>query len=229
MTALKVIFTERSQNMKTGAIPVTTSPSTTCPKTCPFRDGGCYAQNGPMNILWKNLDKGEKGVSWDEFCAKVADLSANKLWRHNQAGDLPGDGVLIAWEQLEKLVDANRGRRGFTYTHYDATIAHNAKSIATANANGFTINLSANNPTHADELKRLALGPVVTVLPREYPDAGGVTPNGHKIVVCPATVGKNGLTCAECQLCARADRPSIIGFKAHGSRAKLAEKNSANA
>jgi hypothetical protein len=225
---MHVLFTERSRNAKTGAIAVTTSPSKTCPTACPFREGGCYAQSGPLKIHWDKLDKGESGVSWAEFCGKVSELGANRLWRHNQAGDLPGDGELIELAKLEMLVNANRGRRGFTYTHYDPTLGGNAQAIASANAGGFTINLSANNPEHADELKKLGIGPVVTILPREYPDAGGRTPNGHKIVVCPATTSQN-TTCAECQLCANTKRSSVIGFKAHGSRAKLTETIAAKA
>lgn len=129
--------------------------------------------------------------------------------RHNQAGDLPGKGGEIDAEALQ-LVEANQGKRGFTYTHKPMTAA-NMAAVKAANDSGFTVNLSANNLTHADELAALAIAPVVTVLPEDYarkerrigkktqwaetveqfrarlaalPTA---TPQARRMVVCPAT------------------------------------------
>ena len=48
---------------------------------------------------------------------KIAALPVNDLWRHNQAGDLPGDGELIDKPKLRQLIKANHGKRGFTYSH----------------------------------------------------------------------------------------------------------------
>ena len=119
------------------------------------------------------------------------------------------------------LVAANAGRRGFTYTHKPAT-ADNLAQIKAANAAGFTINLSANDLTHADVLADTGAGPVVTILPI---DAGAKnrTPAGRLVVTCPAQL-RDDISCADCQLCARSDRPTIVGFLAHGSGAKKAEK-----
>jgi hypothetical protein len=90
----------------------------------------------------------------------------------------------------------------------------NAEAVRAANANGFTINLSANNLQHADELAALGVGPVVTVLPTDQA-SNTVTPNGRKVVVCPATQRDN-VSCATCGLCAR-QRDAIVGFPAHGT------------
>ena len=49
------------------------------------------------------------------------------------------------------------------------------------------------------------------------------TPAGYKVVACPAEKSKR-VTCATCALCQKADRPYIIGFRAHGSRKKLVSK-----
>ena len=119
------------------------------------------------------------------------------------------------------LVAANAGRRGFTYTHKPATV-DNLAQIKAANAAGFTINLSANDLTHADALADTGAGPVVTILPI---DAGAKnrTPAGRLVVTCPAQL-RDDVSCADCQLCARADRPTIVGFLAHGNGAKKAEK-----
>jgi polyferredoxin len=48
------------------------------------------------------------------------------------------------------------------------------------------------------------------------------TPEGRTIIVCPAQT-REDITCATCGLCARADRRVIIGFRAHGSRARVTD------
>jgi hypothetical protein len=84
------------------------------------------------------------------------------LWRHNVAGDLPGNGDKINATMLAELVTANRGKRGFTYTHKHLS-AENLTAIRAANRSDFTI-LSANTLEEADALARKKAGPVVLIL-----------------------------------------------------------------
>ncbi len=232
-----------SSNAKTGPIPVSTTSADTCAIACPFRtdaDGGCYAASGPLALHWRAVTNGGRGTDWASFVGTIARLPLLQIWRHNQAGDLPGDGMRIDADALAALVDANVGRRGFTYTHYEPTGA-NYDAIRRANDGGFVINLSANDVAHADELADTGAGPVVSVLPLEY--ARGFkrgqwtessedyrarlatipmqTPAGRRIVVCPAT-NRDDVSCATCALCAVSARSSIVGFPAHGSGAKRA-------
>lgn len=144
-------------------------------------------------------------------------MRRGQLWRHNQAGDLPGINESINTVELNELVQANKGRRGFTYTHkYNDSSNH--ASIKSANDNGFTINLSANTLEHADKLAKLNIGPIVTILPSNT-TSNVYTPEGRKVVVCPATNRAN-VTCSSCGLCQRANRSIIIGFPAHGIQKK---------
>jgi len=224
MRDYNVSLTAISRNAKTGPIPVSTTSAETCPPTCPFTDkGGCYAGNGPLNLFWQKVTARKLGASWDEFTKQVAKLGKGALWRHNQAGDLPGDGFAIDSAALAKLVRANKGKRGFTYTHYDSLANEgNRDAIAHANANGFTINLSANNLAHADSLAALKIAPVAVVLPSNV--TGNVklaTPQGRKVVVCPATYRDN-VSCASCGLCAL-QRDAIVGFPAHGVQKRKAD------
>lgn len=218
-------LTLASGNAKTGSIPVSTSPSKTCPPSCPLRGGGCYAQSGPLAWHWRRVSQGERGTSWGKFTASIAELPAGQLWRHNQAGDLPGTGDAIDSRALAQLVRANEGKRGWTYTHKpvvgDGNIATgNRASVRHANRNGFTINLSANNLRHADELKAADCGPVVVVVPGDSAHTV-YTPAGNRVVVCPAQRSE-GVTCADCGLCAR-QRSVIVGFLAHGRSSKRVE------
>lgn len=208
-------------NQKTGPIAVITITDETCAEDCPFREESCYARGGPLAIHWRAISRKDKGQSWDDLCCSVSRLPLEIMIRYGQAGDLPGDGVLIDRAALLKMAKAARGRKMFGYTHYDLRLEWNASCVEMAILQGFVINASANNLDHADELKGLGRWPVVTVLPTDYPDRVGFTPAGHRVVVCPAQYQAD-VTCQSCKLCASPKRESIIGFLAHGFGAKHA-------
>ena len=212
-------LTLKSSNSKTGAIPVSTSPASTCPPACPLQSGGCYGASGPLAIHWRAVSTGTRGVAWSEFCDKISTLPTGQAWRHNQAGDLPGDGNRIDADMLAELVAANRGKRGWTYTHKPPTLA-NIAAIRAANRDGFTVNLSANTLAHADDLAELGL-PVAVILAEP---GSTTTPAGRRVVQCPGYSPPGTpppTTCAECLLCYRQQR-AIIGLPVHGSSAKQA-------
>lgn len=221
---MNVSLVLRSSNEKTGKIPVSTTDAGTCPDTCPLKNAGCYAKTGRTRVQWDKVTRGEAGGPWKAFLRQVATLPEGQLWRHNQAGDLPGQNVTIDVIALAALVEANRGRRGFTYTHKPMTTKHHREAVRRANEGGFTINLSANTLTEADGLAALGIGPVVVVLDkpegRRYDLA---TPAGRRVVTCPATY-RDDVTCKSCQLCQRQSRKVIVGFPAHGQQWKAAAK-----
>lgn len=241
---LAILWNPRSSNSKTGPIPVSTTAKASCPTTCPFMGNGCYAESGPLSMIWAAMSAAGPNASfqqgrgtmqttdWAGLCKAVAGLPAGQMWRHNQAGDLPQceepgrvDGVAVY-----ALVQANArsGAKGFTYTHHNVeTDYYNRSVVRDANRDGFTINLSANDLQHADEMSALGVGPVVVVLSSELqpeqnaPAPRLETPQGRKVVVCPATY-RDDVTCASCKLCAIADRDFIVGFPAHGSSKRRA-------
>lgn len=214
-------LTLKSDNGKTGPIPVSTSPASTCPDSCPLKSGGCYAKSGPLKLHWDAVSDNQRGVYWAEFISAIKSLPANQLWRHNQAGDLPGCSDSIDATALAELARANAGKRGFTYTHKPPT-KENLRAIKAARKAGFIVNLSANSPAHADKLLKHGL-PVVTVLPTEaIAHKSAKTPNGAQIIVCPATRSEK-VNCSTCGLCQKAERPFVIGFPAHGTSKKKAD------
>ena len=217
---MKHHLTRVSSNAKTGPIPVSTASNDTCPAACPLKGNGCYAEQGPLALHWRAVNDGRRGGTLDELCAQIRALPKGQLWRYGQAGDLPGDGQQIDVDGLSKLALANKGRRGFAYTHYTPT-GDNAQAIQAAVGAGFTINLSANSLEHADELSGLGIAPVATLLPPEQLEACR-TPAGRLVAVCPASVGD--MDCARCGVCAAPHRKAIIGFPAHGSGAAKARK-----
>jgi hypothetical protein len=243
---MKVQFIAVSQNAKTGPIPASIVERASCWPSCALYENGCYAECGALGMHWDRVSRGVAGASWSEFCAKVAALRPGRLWRYAQAGDLPGYGSQIAGALLEDLVAANTGKNVIAFTHKpvlgdDPIAVENRRLIAAAIRAGFTINLSANNPAHADRLAELEIAPVVTVLARDYArravrhrfkrrrdewaeTIGGWrdrtaclprhTPAGRRVAICPATY--SDATCKTCGACARI-RDTVIAFPAHGA------------
>lgn len=219
----KVHFTLKSGNAKTGPIPVSISERSTCPDTCSFKGNGCYAEGWPLRLHWDKVP--ERGVEWPEFTSAVAALPEGTVWRHNAAGDLPkaDNGTDIDQAKLDALVAANAaaGARGFTYTHHTMTSRANRAAVADANLRGFTVNVSCDNFAEVDNI---GLGlPTVVVLPAldkgQREPKVTYTPGGIKVVTCPAQY-QDKRTCANCELCQRADRKYAIGFRAHGPQHK---------
>lgn len=211
-------FVKKSANVKTGPIPVTYSARETCPPSCPHYRADCYAEDYYTRMTWDKVPA--RGGDIGALCGNVAALPPGQLWRHNVAGDLPGTGESVDPVQLGQIVAANIGKRGFTYTH--KTAPENLQWIKHANDWGFTVNLSADNAGHADQLADTGAGPVVCIVPMDTPEKT-TTPAGRSIVVCPAQTRDN-VTCADCQLCQRTNRAVVVGFRAHGTRAKIADQ-----
>lgn len=216
---MKIHFIRESSNRKTGPIPVTYSERDTCPASCPHYRADCYAEDYYTAMNWNKVPA--RGDNLSDLCEKIAALPEGQLWRHNVAGDLPGRGETVDAAALGEIVRANIGKRGFTYTHKKSADAVMWARHATNW--GFTVNLSADDAGEADALAAHGL-PLVCIVPMDTPEKT-TTPGGLPIVVCPAQT-RDDKTCADCGLCARADRAVIVGFRAHGTRAKIADQKS---
>lgn len=210
---IKVNLVRVSANKKTGPIPVSYTTPESCPDACSLKKNGCYADSGPVQFAWRKAES--HGVEWNEFCDKIATLPKGQLWRHNVAGDLPGQNNEIDPQALRKLIEANKGKRGFTYTHYPLNVAENRKALALANAQGFTVNASCETYSEADQAINYGVAPVVVLQEIDAPKIS-FTPQGNKIVTCPATY-REDVTCQSCELCYNISRRVIVGFPAHGT------------
>ena len=218
-------LTLKSANKKTGNIPVSTTTAKTCPTTCPFNNsnaGGCYADSGPLAIHWRKVTSLERGMSFDLFLKQIESLPADQIWRHNQAGDLPGNGEKLDSTACNDLSKSNKGKKGFTYTHYDPAIHNNSKVINSMNKSGFTVNLSGNNESHAIALKKkYKSAPVVSVVSSDHfaNKKHSYKKEGVTFGRCPADYNEK-VNCKKCKLCAIPQRKSVICFPAHGSGKK---------
>jgi hypothetical protein len=221
----KYHITLKSSNRKTGNLIVVTSSNDTCPDACPFKSKGCYALGGPLRLHWDKISKGERGFSFKTLLSKLKDLPKDSKVRLWQAGDMPGKGNTINLEQVKKLISVI-DYVTFGYTHKPLDVGNNKEAIKLCNDNGVTINLSANNLQHADELYDAGIGPVAVTLLSSCTKSL-CTPKGRKIKICPAALNKE-VHCNSCggdnPLCSRANRDYIIGFPAHGNGKVSVEK-----
>ena len=206
-----------SSNRKTGPIPTTYNSRSTCPPSCPQYRSTCYAEDYHTRMNWDKVD--QRGDDIHGLALKISRLPKFQLWRMSVAGDLPGDGETVDAYALGLIVKANRGRNGFTYTHKKSRDA--IKWARHATQWGFTVNLSADDAGEADQLSAHGL-PVVCIVPMDTPKHT-TTPEGRSILVCPAQT-VDYMTCALCGLCQKADRRQIIGFRAHGTKARITDQ-----
>ena len=205
---------------KTGHMLTTTTDKASCPPACPLMGNGCYAENFWQGIAWSKLGtEARRGVGIDSVVAAIKELPRNAVWRHNIAGDLPGEGDDIHAPSLRKIVKANKGKRGFTYTHKPLN-AHNLACISEANVSGFCVNVSADNMRDMDDILRHTDLPVAVLIPDDA-EKVSFSPDGHKIVACLEQT--RGIKCDKCQLCTDPLRSYAIGFYSHGARKKRVE------
>lgn len=213
---IKVNLVRVTANKKTGPIPVSYTTPDSCPDACSLKKNGCYADSGPMHYAWRKAES--HGVEWQAFCDKIAALPNLQLWRHNVAGDLPAasrQSNTIDVDALRELIAANKGKRGFTYTHYPVSNESNRFAIALANARGFTVNVSCETYAEADTAVGYGIAPVAVLQEIDAPRVS-FTPAGNRVVTCPATY-REDVTCQSCELCYNISRRVIVGFPAHGT------------
>jgi len=224
--------TRCSQNRKAQGLSVISSGRPTCPNACPFKTvyhsngrierKGCYGDcGGPIFMHWNRIDSGQTGISFDAMVERVEkDRSLSRMKRFFDVGDLPGYGNRINYRQLMRLANAASQGDSIAFTHKPLT-PYNTRAIQDAIGAGFCVNLSTNNLIHADEVARLATGPVATVLPSDCTDPIVWTPSGREVRQCRHAT--EGLICADCGWCSKVKRGFIVGFAAHGSMKKTVD------
>jgi hypothetical protein len=209
-----------SSNAKTGPIAVSTSSRATCSPTCPFFENGCYAESGPLLLHWRHVTNGVRGVSFKAFCQQLTKLESGRLFRHNQAGDLPHTAGKISRAFVKSIVSSVKHLKAFTYTHHDISKGENLSLLRYANKHGFTVNLSTESEDAADSAIQAGL-PAVMVADSEESRTTWHTKGGNVVLVCPAQRSEDR-TCADCKLCHKRGKKVIIAFLAHGTSKKKA-------
>lgn len=207
------------------------SISATCPKGCPFKDNGCYAQAGQTHLIMGRLDRAGRGLDPVAVTKAEADAVA-LLWPRGVPQDgaaggrdfrfhVGGDTSCTAGTRA--LADATETLRGrglgeaWSYTHRWRTIPREAWG---------SIHVLASVETSRDivEAKQRGYAPALTVdvARSEQPYKIG----GVRMIPCPYESTPRRPTCSQCRLCLRdlSDSNEGIVFSVHGNDAKLARR-----
>ena len=231
-------MTESSGNTKVGKrVVVTTTSRSSCPDACPLKpeydeDGkripkGCYGDQFHMKMHWDKVTSGERGYSLDELTKRIAKLPYKSMVRHDQAGDLPGDGKFTLYrDDCLKLAKAYRRNLAWTYTSYPLP-GFNLETIREMLRLDFVINKSCFSLEQVDSAMDLGI-PATVVLPCKTKGRKLRTPKGRIVARCPAEMSKD-INCGNCggskgPLCLRKDRDFAVSFYAHGIFKKLVDK-----
>lgn len=216
---VKIRFIGSSKNAKTGDISQTYTTCNTCPKRCPFKHNGCYAENFFVKINWNKTEK--IGVAPEGLRAVIEQTPHTNIIRHNVAGDIAVPGTDDIDENLvNTLCKAYKGLKAYTYTHTDINNQHNIEIVKKASDRGFIINFSTENVKDALRCRAAGVNAVIAV--NTISDKMVVIDN-TMFIQCPATYNKD-FTCKQCGMCWQKNRKHIIVFPVHGAGQGKAKK-----
>lgn len=225
-------ISKKSSNTKVGAIPVSTTEESSCPRSCPYINSGCYARQGPIWWHWKKVTNKTYNnlVNWSGLCKFIAELPDKQPMRLNQSGDMPHlFGDLIP-EKMQELKTAAEGRLVWSYTHHKKS-KKNLAILKDASSTSLTIRVSCETLDQVDEVMDQGLSAAL-VISSDHPSAhlladgkhwGLKSPirssKGRLGVLCPAQRFESS-QCQSCLLCPKVNKNTFIIFIAHGTQAK---------
>lgn len=223
----------RIRNEPVGPFVVSTYVSivATCPDTCPFRSGGCYAIAGTLHLNGRALDRAAKGWPADEVTLAEA-RAIDALWsdgvpqdgarggrdmRLHVAGEVSGPKGARALADAAERWRARRGGAIWTYTHRWRQVRRAAWG---------SVSVLASCETGADVAEAREAGYAAAVVVPAYPDGPRrFSFEGHTAIPCPAEAGR--MTCSQCRLCMDDRklfaRGLVIAFAAHGADEEIAK------
>lgn len=240
-----VHVTAQSGNAKTGPIPVTYRPVTTCAHDCAFLPtshaeqlvregkrsadlptiGGCYGTGRIFGMAGKYAAT----VSRESIRAKLANAPRSARYlRDRVVGDVVDESGEIDHAYIEAIADlaTEADLVPFGYTHaWRKMTRDDVDRIADA---GYVMNASCE--TRDDVRQAIDLGMPVTIASDIVEDGETFTrPDGKtlRVVTCPAQT-REGTTCASCGLCAKPERAAVVRFEIHGTARKRAAQTVAN-
>lgn len=212
-------ITAKSGNTKTGPMPTTMRPESTCPSTCPFLPsgeiGGCYGTGRIMAMA----DTLSGYMTEDQAVAKASKGKAKdaRWMRDRVVGDIvTADGAIDhAYVRFIARVAKRLDLKPFGYTHAMDRITR--ADVRKINATGYVLN--ASTETAEGAARAVSLGMPTTIANDDIPE--GTIIAGKRVVTCPAQT-RDGVSCATCGLCAKPQRAAIVRFRIHGTAARKA-------
>jgi len=204
-----VHWVSRSSDKKIGKVLASYSPLSSCPDSCSFKSGGCYAWGlFYLRVLGKNIETGKLKAKSLTEALKKRHKSA-RIVRHRVAGDIVGDvpDTISECKQVEAEGLINIG-----YTH-----AWKKKSSRPLKK---WFRASCNSLEELSEAISMGWSTSLAVKGSGIPKS--LELSGKKAVLCPArhgVEGKSDISCNTCTMCTVNDKTKdlIIMFEVHGS------------
>lgn len=208
-----------SQNEKLGAAAATYAAQESCPRSCPFLDGGgCYAETGavgsfvtrPLNVSAARAGSGPRAVALAE--ARAIDAlrpSSGRPLRLHTVGDC---STPAAARVVSRAAGRWRERGGgpvWTYTHAWRQVPRESWG---------DVSVLASCEDGAGVREAWGRGYAASVTVPEFPGARRYEFDGVAVIPCPAQT--RGVVCSDCRLCFDAPRllrdRLAVGFAVHG-------------
>lgn len=205
-----VHWVSRSSDVKTGKVVASYSPLETCPDSCEFKEGGCYAWGlFYLRILGDKIKDGRIKIRTIKEALSERHKDC-KIVRHRIAGDVVDD---VSHTMEECKVIEEEGLINIGYTHdWKNPEAAPLKKWFRASCNNMMEVMTARSMGWSATL----------VVPQDTPK--NITlPNGERGILCPArhsVEGKMDITCNSCTLCKVTDKTEdkLIMFAVHGTK-----------
>jgi hypothetical protein len=211
----------RSGNTKTGPLPVTYRPMTTCPPGCPFLPGGAHGGCYGTGRLFASAKyrSGTVDVETAVWRVRLGMDPAARYLRDRVVGDVVTPAGDIDRDYLAAIAEIATANNliPFGYTHAWGRFA--GDDVAWLHSLGYVMNASTETLAQAE--RAAALGMPVTIVDDEMPEGTPIA--GQRLITCPAQT-RDDITCATCGLCAKADRATIIRFRPHGTAEQRARR-----
>lgn len=212
----KVVFAkEETASEKTGPVSATYVSQRTCPPTCGFLAGGCYAMNGMTSMLaTKPLNRATPLDMTAEQIARIEARAIDKLtgWRDLRL-HIVGDSYTY-WGTIQIATAAEtfmhkHGRKAWTYTHAWREVDREAWG---------EVSVLASCETEADVLAANARGYAAAIVAESYETEKRHQLGALSVLPCPEQT--RGIQCVKCRLCLDDQRllksGTTIGFAVHG-------------
>jgi hypothetical protein len=216
-----------SGNKKLGELIKTYASRDTCNKGCPFiNDNGCFGENYHQKRWWDVVDN-SGSENFDEVVSGLAAQPLETKVRVNVVGDHNADEAgNILPENIQKLSRVVKRRKlgVVNYTHHPLTPAN----VELAKSAGFIMNFSTETVTDAKKALDSGVNAVISLHSNYKGRKFLKLPESDlNVVICPEQVAtKKKVTCSTCMLCSqdRVERRIVVGFIAHGTKIKKADK-----
>lgn len=221
---LGVIAVAKSANSKIGQVAATYVSQESCPRSCPFRGSGCYAETGMTGIHTKRLNRDARAGKLTKLqlakneARAVDGLSGDLPLRLHVVGDCTTNQTTKVVAGAAKRYRSRHNSRVWAYTHTWKRVRR---------ASWGDVSVIASCETMADVKLAMGQGYAAAIVVSEHSGAGGraVVREGLRVVPCPQQTGR-AADCMSCGLCLDAGRLRaagiVIEFATHGSQGKRA-------